>query len=188
MLDERIANADHDRRDREADVWRRHGTIRADERQRRADCAARVDDDRQCIRPALWPAGAAATQVESGSRGRSAGRSTPRRAGGVRSAASPASSSPRRRSSTKASGTKEDTDIGARVGLRWPRGPFEMMNRLGTAHALELVDDARGEMADAGAAALGNSGSRERAGTDRAREVAHRRRRRPRSRSIARTR
>ncbi len=36
-------------------------------------------------------------------------------------------------------GTKEDTDIGARVGLRWPRGPFEMMNRLGTAKALELV-------------------------------------------------
>lgn len=32
-----------------------------------------------------------------------------------------------------------DTDIGARVGLRWPQGPFEMMNRRGTAHALELV-------------------------------------------------
>jgi enoyl-CoA hydratase/3-hydroxyacyl-CoA dehydrogenase len=27
--------------------------------------------------------------------------------------------------------TIEDTDIGARVGLRWPRGPFEMMNRIG---------------------------------------------------------
>lgn len=36
-------------------------------------------------------------------------------------------------------GTKEDVDIGARVGLRWARGPFEMMNRLGTAHALELT-------------------------------------------------
>ena len=36
-------------------------------------------------------------------------------------------------------GTKEDTDIGARVGLRWPHGPFEMMNRRGTAHSLELV-------------------------------------------------
>lgn len=36
-------------------------------------------------------------------------------------------------------GTKEDTDIGARVGLRWPLGPFEMMNRLGTARALDLV-------------------------------------------------
>jgi enoyl-CoA hydratase/3-hydroxyacyl-CoA dehydrogenase len=33
-------------------------------------------------------------------------------------------------------GTKEDTDIGARVGLRWPAGPFEMMNRYGTAKAL----------------------------------------------------
>jgi enoyl-CoA hydratase/3-hydroxyacyl-CoA dehydrogenase len=32
-----------------------------------------------------------------------------------------------------------DTDIGARVGLRWPLGPFELMNRRGTARALELV-------------------------------------------------
>ncbi len=30
-------------------------------------------------------------------------------------------------------GTIEDTDIGARVGLRWPRGPFELMNRHGAA-------------------------------------------------------
>jgi enoyl-CoA hydratase/3-hydroxyacyl-CoA dehydrogenase len=36
-------------------------------------------------------------------------------------------------------GMAEETDIGARVGLRWPRGPFEMMNRMGTAKALELV-------------------------------------------------
>ena len=36
-------------------------------------------------------------------------------------------------------GTIEDTDIGARVGLRWPKGPFEMINRLGTGAALELV-------------------------------------------------
>jgi enoyl-CoA hydratase/3-hydroxyacyl-CoA dehydrogenase len=36
-------------------------------------------------------------------------------------------------------GMAEETDIGARVGLRWPRGPFEMMNRMGTARALELV-------------------------------------------------
>ncbi|NIM00719.1 MAG: 3-hydroxyacyl-CoA dehydrogenase/enoyl-CoA hydratase family protein [Acidobacteria bacterium] len=33
----------------------------------------------------------------------------------------------------------EDTDIGARVGLRWPKGPFELINRLGTAAALDLV-------------------------------------------------
>ena len=26
-------------------------------------------------------------------------------------------------------GSIEDTDIGARVGLRWPKGPFELMNR-----------------------------------------------------------
>ncbi len=36
-------------------------------------------------------------------------------------------------------GSIEDTDIGARVGLRWPRGPFELMNRLGTDKAASLV-------------------------------------------------
>jgi enoyl-CoA hydratase/3-hydroxyacyl-CoA dehydrogenase len=36
-------------------------------------------------------------------------------------------------------GSKEDTDIGARVGLRWPRGPFELMNQRGTSVSLELV-------------------------------------------------
>jgi enoyl-CoA hydratase/3-hydroxyacyl-CoA dehydrogenase len=36
-------------------------------------------------------------------------------------------------------GMAEETDIGARVGLRWTRGPFEMMNRMGTAKALQLV-------------------------------------------------
>jgi enoyl-CoA hydratase/3-hydroxyacyl-CoA dehydrogenase len=36
-------------------------------------------------------------------------------------------------------GTVEDVDIGARVGLRWPAGPFELINRMGSAHALELV-------------------------------------------------
>lgn len=37
-------------------------------------------------------------------------------------------------------GTREDTDIGARVGLRWPRGPFELMNRLGIAQAAALAE------------------------------------------------
>ena len=36
-------------------------------------------------------------------------------------------------------GTIEDTDIGARVGLRWPHGPFEMMNRFGVMKAGDLV-------------------------------------------------
>lgn len=36
-------------------------------------------------------------------------------------------------------GTIEDTDIGARVGLRWPKGPFEMMNRHGIEKAATLV-------------------------------------------------
>lgn len=38
-------------------------------------------------------------------------------------------------------GSVEDTDIGARVGLRWPKGPFEMMNRHGVEPARELVAD-----------------------------------------------
>ena len=36
-------------------------------------------------------------------------------------------------------GTVEDTDIGARVGLRWPKGPFEMINRYGIMKAGDLV-------------------------------------------------
>jgi len=38
-------------------------------------------------------------------------------------------------------GTIEDTDIGARVGLRWRFGPFELMNRYGLPRAKQLVDD-----------------------------------------------
>jgi enoyl-CoA hydratase / 3-hydroxyacyl-CoA dehydrogenase len=36
-------------------------------------------------------------------------------------------------------GTREDTDLGARVGLRWAAGPFELMNHEGTARSLALV-------------------------------------------------
>jgi len=36
-------------------------------------------------------------------------------------------------------GTREAVDIGARVGLRWPRGPFELINDFGVEQALELV-------------------------------------------------
>jgi enoyl-CoA hydratase/3-hydroxyacyl-CoA dehydrogenase len=38
-------------------------------------------------------------------------------------------------------GSIEDCDIGARVGLRWPRGPFELMNRMGTAKAATLAGE-----------------------------------------------
>ncbi|MCP4534142.1 MAG: 3-hydroxyacyl-CoA dehydrogenase/enoyl-CoA hydratase family protein, partial [Delftia sp.] len=34
----------------------------------------------------------------------------------------------------------EDTDRGALVGLRWARGPFGMMNKLGLERALEMVE------------------------------------------------
>jgi enoyl-CoA hydratase/3-hydroxyacyl-CoA dehydrogenase len=36
-------------------------------------------------------------------------------------------------------GTIEDTDIGARVGLRWQRGPFELMNQYGVDRSLALA-------------------------------------------------
>ena len=36
-------------------------------------------------------------------------------------------------------GTIEDVDIGARVGLRWPLGPFELMNKTGLAEAARLA-------------------------------------------------
>jgi len=38
-------------------------------------------------------------------------------------------------------GTVEDTDIGARVGLRWRRGPFELINHYGLPRAAALVED-----------------------------------------------
>ncbi|MCA9321529.1 MAG: enoyl-CoA hydratase/isomerase family protein [Planctomycetes bacterium] len=37
-------------------------------------------------------------------------------------------------------GTIEDTDIGARVGLRWSLGPFELMNRIGVAGAKTMAE------------------------------------------------
>jgi enoyl-CoA hydratase / 3-hydroxyacyl-CoA dehydrogenase len=36
-------------------------------------------------------------------------------------------------------GSIEDTDIGARVGLRWSKGPFELMNLMGVDKAIEMV-------------------------------------------------
>jgi enoyl-CoA hydratase/3-hydroxyacyl-CoA dehydrogenase len=38
-------------------------------------------------------------------------------------------------------GCMEDADIGARVGLRWRRGPFELMNLIGVRRALELAQN-----------------------------------------------
>jgi enoyl-CoA hydratase/3-hydroxyacyl-CoA dehydrogenase len=35
----------------------------------------------------------------------------------------------------------EDTDIGAMVGLRWPRGPFALANRIGIGQAVEAAAD-----------------------------------------------
>jgi len=34
----------------------------------------------------------------------------------------------------------EDTDLGARVGLRWPKGPFELMNRIGIPRVRALAE------------------------------------------------
>lgn len=38
-------------------------------------------------------------------------------------------------------GCMEDADIGARVGLRWRHGPFELMNFIGVQRALELAQN-----------------------------------------------
>jgi enoyl-CoA hydratase/3-hydroxyacyl-CoA dehydrogenase len=38
-------------------------------------------------------------------------------------------------------GSMEDADLGARVGLRWRRGPFELMNHVGIARGAALVTD-----------------------------------------------
>jgi len=37
--------------------------------------------------------------------------------------------------------SKEDIDVGAKIGLRWSKGPFELMNQHGLEKALSLVDD-----------------------------------------------
>jgi enoyl-CoA hydratase/3-hydroxyacyl-CoA dehydrogenase len=39
----------------------------------------------------------------------------------------------------EAVGTIEDTDIGARVGLRWRRGPFELMNHYGIGRSRDMI-------------------------------------------------
>ena len=35
----------------------------------------------------------------------------------------------------------EDTDLGAKIGLRWAKGPFEIMNRIGIAKTCQVVED-----------------------------------------------
>ncbi|MBI5018163.1 MAG: enoyl-CoA hydratase/isomerase family protein [Deltaproteobacteria bacterium] len=37
-------------------------------------------------------------------------------------------------------GTGEDTDRGAKIGLRWAVGPFELMNQIGAARAVDLAE------------------------------------------------
>ena len=43
----------------------------------------------------------------------------------------------------------EDVDRGAKVGLRWARGPFEMMNRIGVAEAYRMAQSYRAIAGDA---------------------------------------
>lgn len=35
----------------------------------------------------------------------------------------------------------EDTDLGAKIGLRWAKGPFEIMNRIGIAKTCQVVEE-----------------------------------------------
>jgi enoyl-CoA hydratase/3-hydroxyacyl-CoA dehydrogenase len=50
--------------------------------------------------------------------------------------------------------SKEDVDIGARVGLRWAEGPFELMNRVGVGEAFRLADQAARKWSGMSAPAL----------------------------------
>lgn len=50
--------------------------------------------------------------------------------------------------------TLEDCDLGARVGLRWPKGPFEVMNQVGTRNALFAVNAIAKRYPDAKAPAI----------------------------------
>jgi len=45
--------------------------------------------------------------------------------------------------------TKEDVDIGAKTGLRWSMGPFEMMNRFGIEKTHKLVEELSTKYTDA---------------------------------------
>ena len=45
--------------------------------------------------------------------------------------------------------TIEDCDLGARVGLRWPKGPFEVLNEMGARQALFAVQAIEARYADA---------------------------------------
>lgn len=44
--------------------------------------------------------------------------------------------------------TAKDVDLGARVGLRWPKGPFEMMAEFGEARVGEYIDSFAGRHQD----------------------------------------
>ena len=129
-----------DRRGGKEGVRDRHGSIRADERHRRPDRAcmprrrsggrsARCTKRRRCLR----------AQVESGK---------PWDIGGTPDAGQFKTVGDRLATAAcyvaaalvdEGVGTIEDTDIGARVGLRWRRGPFELMNHYGIERARDLV-------------------------------------------------
>ena len=118
-----IAEHRHDRDGREAGVRRRHGTVRADERQRRADrrCTRRRRSAPRSGRCTVRPSGCGG-RSSRGSRGRStATGSTPASSGGRRSGWSPVIFLVAAALVDEGVGTIEDTDIGARVGLRWAR-------------------------------------------------------------------
>lgn len=50
--------------------------------------------------------------------------------------------------------TLEDCDLGARVGLRWPKGPFEVMNERGSRNALFAVRALEAKYSDVKAPAI----------------------------------
>ena len=131
----------NDRRSREAGVRHRHGTVRVDECYGRADRASCSDDARPGVR-----ADVRSTCASSHSSGiRAALEITGAIDSGqfrvVADRLSAAACYVAGALVDEGVGTIEDTDIGARVGLRWRRGPFELMNHYGIGRARDLVAD-----------------------------------------------
>ncbi len=132
MLDEGVADIPTIEAAAKAAFGDRHGAVRADERDRdpdRAPCRRRrsaASSVRSTRRRARL-----ADQVERGGLWPLGGTASPRARGRVRERLLAVTFLIASHLVDEGVCTIEDCDIGARVGLRWARGPFELMNQHG---------------------------------------------------------
>ena len=162
MLEEGVADIPTIEAARQEGLRRRHGAVRADERHRRADRAPRRDDARAGRSGRCTPRRrSCAPRSTPASRGPSTARPTRRRSTPSAIALRPRACFVAGALVDEGVGTIEDTDIGARVGLRWRRGPFELMNRLG-------IERARATCVARACRAVGPAGARARSQSRRA--------------------